>query len=61
MFPWNPSPGKAEAGGYRVKLPSYIVRLSQNTKQKKHTSAEDQEEPQACPWKVGIRGWTSPQ
>lgn len=56
MFPWNPSPRKAEAGGYRVKRPGNIVRLSQNTKQKKHSSAEEHKEPQACPWMVSIRG-----
>lgn len=59
MFPWNPSPRKAEAGGYRVQLPGYIVRLSQNTKQKKHSSTEEQKEPQACHWTMGIRGWMS--
>lgn len=28
--PWNPGPRKAKAGGYRVQLPDYIVRLCQN-------------------------------
>lgn len=54
-FPWNPGPRKAEAGGYRVQLPGYIVRLSQNTKQKKHTSAEGQKEPRAWHWMAGLR------
>lgn len=56
MFPWNPSPRKAEAGGYRVKLPSYVVRLSQNTKQKKHNSAEEHKRTTGLPLDGGSQG-----
>lgn len=53
-FPWNPSPRRAEAGEYRVQLPGYTVRLSQNTKRKKYSRGT--ERTVGLPLDVGHQG-----